>query len=115
MKPQLCSKENGFVEKFPEKELIVRSVTPKKKSKVRMLGYDKPLKWSLTGDGGARMFIGGFCPSEHSTPYRVNRECRKTIVDRIANNISPDCLFFCNKFSTLPCVFGFEIFFKKSE
>jgi hypothetical protein len=39
------------------KELIVRSVMQKKKSKVRMLGYDKPLKWSLIDDGSVRFEI----------------------------------------------------------
>jgi hypothetical protein len=42
---------------FPDEELIIHSVTPKKKSKVRLLGYSKPLKWQSTGDGGIKIEI----------------------------------------------------------
>jgi alpha-L-fucosidase len=59
----------AFVEKFPDKELIIPSVTPKKKSKVRLLGYSKPLKWEFTGDGGIKVEI----PDALQTPE--NRPC----------------------------------------
>ncbi|MDR2859060.1 MAG: alpha-L-fucosidase, partial [Mediterranea sp.] len=41
----------AFTEKWPGNELVVPSVTPKKGSKVYMLGYNKPLKWTQTGNG----------------------------------------------------------------
>jgi alpha-L-fucosidase len=41
----------AFIEQFPQKELTIKSVTPKKKSKVRLFGYDKPLKWTQTANG----------------------------------------------------------------
>jgi alpha-L-fucosidase len=41
----------AFVKKFPEKELIIKSVTPKKGSKIYLLGYKKPLKWQQTAEG----------------------------------------------------------------
>jgi alpha-L-fucosidase len=66
------SKDNkrvyAFVEKFPEKELIIPSVTPKKKSRVYLLGYDKPLKWNLTGDGGVRIEIPDVLQSPENRP-----------------------------------------------
>ena len=43
-------------------------VTPKKKSKVRLLGYDKPLKWNLTGDGGVRIEIPEALQSSENRP-----------------------------------------------
>jgi alpha-L-fucosidase len=58
----------AFVEKFPEKELIIPSVTPKKKSKVRLLGYDKPLKWQPTGDGGVKVEIPEALQSSENRP-----------------------------------------------
>jgi alpha-L-fucosidase len=68
------SKDNkrvyAFVEKFPEKELIIPSVTPKKKSKVRLLGYSKALKWQPTGDGGVKVEI----PDALQLPE--NRPCK---------------------------------------
>jgi alpha-L-fucosidase len=41
----------AFTEKFPEKELIVKSVTPKTDSKIYLLGYNKPLQWTTTDQG----------------------------------------------------------------
>jgi hypothetical protein len=58
----------AFVEKFPEKELIIPSVTPQKKSEVKMLGYDKPLKWQYAGDG-VRIEI------PNALQYPENRPC----------------------------------------
>jgi alpha-L-fucosidase len=69
----------AFVEKFPEKELIIPSITPKKKSKVRLLGYNKPLKWSLTSDGGIRIEI----PDALQSPE--NRPCKYAWAFRIEN------------------------------
>ncbi|MDR0385130.1 MAG: alpha-L-fucosidase [Prevotellaceae bacterium] len=59
----------AFVEKFPEREIIIPSVTPKKKSKVKLLGYSKPLKWQSMGDKGIRVNI----PDALQSP--VNRPC----------------------------------------
>jgi alpha-L-fucosidase len=58
----------AFVEKFPEKELIVLSVTPKKGSKVYLFGYEKPLKWTLT-ENGVKIIL----PEELQKPE--NRPC----------------------------------------
>ncbi|KAA6321024.1 hypothetical protein EZS27_029276 [termite gut metagenome] len=58
----------AFVEKLPEKEIIIPSVTPKKGSKVMMLGYNKPLKWSQTSEG-----IKVIIPDTLQKP--VNRPC----------------------------------------
>ncbi|MDR3260898.1 MAG: alpha-L-fucosidase [Tannerella sp.] len=41
----------AFVEKWPGNELLVPSINPKKGSKIYLLGYKKPLKWSMTDDG----------------------------------------------------------------
>jgi alpha-L-fucosidase len=60
----------AFVEKFPGRELIIPSVTPKKNSKVRLLGYSKPLKWQSTGDGGIKIEI----PAALQVPE--NRPCK---------------------------------------
>jgi alpha-L-fucosidase len=46
----------AFVDKFPEKELTVKSVTPKPNSKVRLFGYKKPLQWTKT-DNGVKIII----------------------------------------------------------
>ncbi|MDR1593703.1 MAG: alpha-L-fucosidase [Prevotellaceae bacterium] len=77
------SKDNkqvyAFVEKFPEKELIIPSVTPKKKSKVRLLGYSKPLKWQSTGDGGIKVEI----PEALQSPE--NRPCEYAWAFKIEN------------------------------
>jgi alpha-L-fucosidase len=59
----------AFVEKFPEGgEIIIPSVTPTKKSKARLLGYDKPLKWSLSVDGGVRVEIPDALQSPENRP-----------------------------------------------
>jgi alpha-L-fucosidase len=77
------SKDNktvyAFVEKFPEKELTVKSVTPKKKSEVKLLGYDKPLKWSFANGSGVRIEI----PDALQSPE--NRPCEYAWVFRIEN------------------------------
>jgi alpha-L-fucosidase len=66
------SKDNrrvyAFVETFPGKELIIPSVTPKKKSEVRLLGYSKPLKWQPTGDGGIKVEIPDVLQSPGNRP-----------------------------------------------
>jgi alpha-L-fucosidase len=41
----------AFTEKFPEKELIVKSITPKADSKIYLLGDNKPLPWTTTDQG----------------------------------------------------------------
>lgn len=41
----------SFVNEWPGSELVIPSVQPKKGSKIYMLGYNKPLKWSSVGDG----------------------------------------------------------------
>ncbi|MDR1223241.1 MAG: hypothetical protein LBL07_10265 [Tannerella sp.] len=69
----------AFVETFPGRELIIPSVTPKKRSKVRLLGYSKPLKWSSIGDGGVRIEI----PAALQSPE--NRPCKYAWVFRIEN------------------------------
>jgi alpha-L-fucosidase len=58
----------AFVEKWPGETLTVSSVTPKKGSKVFMLGYSKPLKWKAT-DGKVLISI----PSALQSPS--NRPC----------------------------------------
>jgi alpha-L-fucosidase len=59
----------AFTEKFPEKELTVKSVTPKPNSKVRLFGYEKPLQWTKT-DNGIKITI----PEELQDPK--NRPCK---------------------------------------
>jgi alpha-L-fucosidase len=39
----------AFTEKWPGKKRIIPSVTPKKGSKIFLLGYSQPLKWKQTG------------------------------------------------------------------
>ncbi|KAA6308023.1 hypothetical protein EZS27_040302, partial [termite gut metagenome] len=58
----------AFTEKWPGNELVVPSVTPKKGSKVYMLGYNKPLKWTQT-DNGLKVAI----PDKLQSPE--NRPC----------------------------------------
>lgn len=41
----------AFVEKWPDKELVIPSVRPKANSKLYLLGHDRPLEWSLTEEG----------------------------------------------------------------
>jgi alpha-L-fucosidase len=66
------SKDNrrvyAFVETFPGRELIIPSVTPKKKSEVQLLGYSKPLKWSPAGDGGIKVEIPAALQSSENRP-----------------------------------------------
>jgi alpha-L-fucosidase len=77
------SKDNkwvyAFVETFPDRELIIPSVTPKKKSKVRLLGYNKALKWQPTSDGGIKVEI----PDALQSPE--NRPCEYAWAFRIEN------------------------------
>ncbi|MDR1169879.1 MAG: hypothetical protein LBK97_03495 [Prevotellaceae bacterium] len=67
------SKDNkrvyAFVETFPDREVIIPSVTLGKKSKMRLLGYGKLLKWSPISDGGVKIEI----PDVLQTPE--NRPC----------------------------------------
>jgi alpha-L-fucosidase len=50
------SKDHRFIYAFcfswPGQELNVRTVTPKKGSKILMLGHDKPLKWRMDSARG---------------------------------------------------------------
>ncbi|MDR1382634.1 MAG: alpha-L-fucosidase [Planctomycetaceae bacterium] len=55
----------AFVEKFPEGELIVKSVTPKSGSVVRLFGYEQPLSWASI-DGGIKITI----PQELQDPTK---------------------------------------------
>jgi alpha-L-fucosidase len=41
----------AFVESWPGTKLVIKSVSPKEGSEVRLLGYDKPLKWKATKKG----------------------------------------------------------------
>ncbi|MDR1563147.1 MAG: alpha-L-fucosidase [Dysgonamonadaceae bacterium] len=59
----------AFIEDFPRKELVIKSVTPRAGSKIYMLGYKKALEWSATGDG-VRIEI----PAE--LQLEGNRPCR---------------------------------------
>ncbi|MDR2344806.1 MAG: hypothetical protein LBE18_01945, partial [Planctomycetaceae bacterium] len=59
----------AFVEKFPEKELTIKSVTPKPDSTIYLLGYEKPLQWTQTGNG-----IKIAIPEELQDPK--NRPCQ---------------------------------------
>ncbi|MDR3232889.1 MAG: alpha-L-fucosidase [Planctomycetaceae bacterium] len=56
----------AFVEKFPEKELVIESLTPKDGSEVRLLGYDKPLEWRKADDKGIIVTI----PDELQSPEK---------------------------------------------
>ncbi|MDR3236025.1 MAG: alpha-L-fucosidase [Prevotellaceae bacterium] len=58
----------AFTEKLPEKELIISTVTPKKGSKIYLLGYEKPLTWVLT-EKGVRIKI------PHALQSPENRPC----------------------------------------
>jgi alpha-L-fucosidase len=58
----------AFVEKWPGKEFSVPTVTPKKGSKIFLLGYDKPLEWSQTKEG-----VKVIIPDELQMPE--NRPC----------------------------------------
>jgi alpha-L-fucosidase len=46
----------AFVSEWPGNELLISTVTPKKGSKIFLLGYKKPLKWSQT-DKGVKIII----------------------------------------------------------
>jgi alpha-L-fucosidase len=58
----------ALLEEWPGSELILASVTPKAGSRVYLLGYDKPLTWTTTGNG-VKIFI----PDELQT--QENRPC----------------------------------------
>jgi alpha-L-fucosidase len=58
----------AFTEKWPGKEMIIPSLTPKKGSKVYLFGYKKPLKWSQTNEG-----VKVIIPNELQSPE--NRPC----------------------------------------
>jgi alpha-L-fucosidase len=45
------SRVYAFVENWQGKELVIPTITPKKGSKVFLLGYDTPLQWSQTKEG----------------------------------------------------------------
>jgi alpha-L-fucosidase len=59
----------AFVNKFPEKKLLIQSVTPNKDSEIYLLGYKKPLKWTMTEQG---VIIE--IPNELQSPE--NRPCK---------------------------------------
>jgi alpha-L-fucosidase len=70
----------AFVEKFPDKELIIPSVTPKKRSKIRLLGYSKALKWQPADNGdGIKIEIHETLQSPE------NRPCKYAWTFRIEN------------------------------
>jgi alpha-L-fucosidase len=58
----------AFTEKFPEKELLIKSITLKPNSLIRMFGYEKPLRWTKADDG-VKIII----PKELQDPK--NRPC----------------------------------------
>jgi alpha-L-fucosidase len=60
----------AFVEKWPGTELVIPAVSPKKGSKIFMLGYKKALKWSPSGNG-----VKVEIPDELQTPE--NRPCEQ--------------------------------------
>jgi alpha-L-fucosidase len=62
------SRVYAFVEKWPGKEFLMPSVTPKKGSKLFLLGYDTPLEWSQTKEG-----VKVIIPDELQLPE--NRPC----------------------------------------
>ncbi|MDR0705046.1 MAG: hypothetical protein LBF88_08660, partial [Planctomycetaceae bacterium] len=66
------SKDNktvyAFIEQFPKNELIIKSVTPKPNSVIRLFGYEKQLQWTTT-DNGIKITI----PDELQDPK--NRPC----------------------------------------
>jgi alpha-L-fucosidase len=65
-----------FTEKWPGKELVIPAVTPKKGSKIFILGYKKPLKWSIT-DQGVKVAIPDILqtsenrPCEHTWTFQI--------------------------------------------
>jgi hypothetical protein len=67
----------SFVETFPDRKLIIPSVTSAKKSKVRLLGYSKPLKWQPVGNDGIKIEIPDILQSpenrlcEHAWTFRI--------------------------------------------
>jgi lysophospholipase L1-like esterase len=58
-----------FTEEWPGSELRIGSVRPAEGSQIHLLGYDKPLRWTLT-DGGVTIEL----PDELQSPE--NRPCR---------------------------------------
>jgi alpha-L-fucosidase len=68
----------AFVEKWPGNELVIESVTPKKKSKIYLLGYSKPLKWN-----GVNGKITIMIPEELQKDE--NRPCKYAYTFKIQN------------------------------
>jgi alpha-L-fucosidase len=60
----------AFVEKFPEKELAIESLTPKDGSEVRLLGYDKALEWRKADDTSGGKGIIVTIPDELQSPEK---------------------------------------------
>ncbi|MDR1383977.1 MAG: alpha-L-fucosidase [Planctomycetaceae bacterium] len=58
----------AFVEKWPENKLEIKSVSPRKGSKIYLLGYSSPLKWSAT-ETGVKIIL----PKKLQSP--ANRPC----------------------------------------
>ncbi|MDR3262499.1 MAG: alpha-L-fucosidase [Tannerella sp.] len=77
-----------FTEQWPGTELSVESVTPEKGSKVYMLGYDKPLKWSQT-DKGIKIELPEVLqspenrPCEHAWVFRVDVNEKQTFLGEL--------------------------------
>jgi alpha-L-fucosidase len=67
----------AFVEQWPGKEIVIPAVTPKKGSKIYLLGYKKALKWSQSGTG-IKVEIPDILqspenrPCEHAWGFEIN-------------------------------------------
>jgi alpha-L-fucosidase len=57
----------AFTEQWPGTEFVIPSVTPKKGSKLTMLGYKEPLQWSQT-DEGVKVIIPDALQSPENRP-----------------------------------------------
>lgn len=60
----------SFFEEWPGNEIVLKSVQPKNRSKIYLLGYNKPLKWKMLENGGVKIEI----PEELQSPE--NRPCK---------------------------------------
>jgi len=69
----------ALTEQWPEREVIIKSIQPKKGSKVYLLGYKKPLKWTPTNEG-----IKVEIPQTLKTSE--NRPCKYAWVFQFENN-----------------------------
>jgi hypothetical protein len=93
------SRVYAFTEIWPSNELQIPSVTPKKGSKIFMLGYDTPLQWSQTKDGiqviiPDTLQTPGNRPCKYAWGFRIEvsaRMLRET--DDLIFDIADDCGF----------------------